>query len=76
MKEIKIKNWKMYSDEIIESPTFLWFYRMGREYVLTLENGKTMLSFYLTKKDAKKLFSDLLKLVDEDAKVLDNEKKN
>ena len=71
MKEIKIKNWKMYSDEIIESPTFLSFYRMDREYVLTLENGKTMISFYLTKKDAKKLFSDLLNIVKNDSREAD-----
>ena len=71
MKEIKIKNWKMYSDEIIESPTFLSFYRMDREYVLTLENGKTTISFYLTKKDAEKLFSDLLNIVKNDSREAD-----
>ena len=70
MKEIKIENWKMYSDDI-DPPTYLHFWKLEDECAILLEDGTKMISFYLTKEEAKKLFTDLLKLIDDSQEVKD-----
>jgi len=66
MEEIKIEKLKIYRDDI-DPPTYLHFWKLEDECAILLEDGTKMISFYLTKEEAKKLFTDLLKLVDDNS---------